>query len=63
MYLQKLIALSVFIGTVSLLSGCKKIDASSAPKAAKVCPGENAQFSMEFFQIIVVKNLLKALIM
>ncbi|WP_414753670.1 phosphodiester glycosidase family protein [Anabaena sp. CCY 9910] len=50
MYLKKLIALSVFMGAVSLLSGCKKIDASSAPKAAKVCPGEDTQFSMEFFQ-------------
>ncbi|MBD2345376.1 phosphodiester glycosidase family protein [Anabaena subtropica] len=50
MYLKKLITLSIFIITVSLLSGCRKIDASAAPKAAKTCPGEDAQFSMEFFK-------------
>ncbi|WP_242462971.1 phosphodiester glycosidase family protein [Trichormus variabilis] len=32
------------------MEGGKKSDASSAPKAAKVCPGEDTQFSMEFFQ-------------
>ncbi|MBD2360919.1 phosphodiester glycosidase family protein [Anabaena sp. UHCC 0399] len=50
MSFKKIVALSIFVITVSLLSGCQKIDASSAPKTAKTCPGENSKFSIEFFK-------------
>ncbi|BAT56012.1 hypothetical protein NOS3756_50110 [Nostoc sp. NIES-3756] len=50
MYLRKIFALSIFIFTISLLSGCTRIDASSTPKAAKTCPGNDVQFSIEFFK-------------
>ncbi|BCL35724.1 phosphodiester glycosidase family protein [Nostoc sp. MS1] len=51
MYLKKIFALSIFIFTLSLLSGCNRIDASATTKAAKTCPGNDAQFfSIEFFK-------------
>lgn len=54
MYLNKISGLFFLITTVSLLSGCQKIDAQSipkaTPKAAKICPGENAKFSIDFFK-------------
>lgn len=50
MFFQKVFALSIFVITASLLSGCKAIDASSAPKATKSCARENSKFSIEFFK-------------
>ncbi len=46
MCINKILFLSVFILSISLLSGCKQIQANSAP----TCPGEDAQFSIEFFK-------------
>ncbi|QLE54153.1 phosphodiester glycosidase family protein [Nostoc sp. TCL26-01] len=50
MIFKKIVALSIFVIIASLLSSCKKIDASSASKVTKTCPGKDAQFSMEFFK-------------
>ncbi|MBH8553368.1 hypothetical protein I8751_13485 [Nostocaceae cyanobacterium CENA357] len=47
MSINKILLLSVFILSISFLSGCKKIQANSVPKS---CPGEDAQFSIEFFK-------------
>ncbi|BAZ53258.1 hypothetical protein NIES4103_59320 [Nostoc sp. NIES-4103] len=48
MSIKKIVFLS-FI-TICLLSGCKEIEANSAPKLPKSCPGEDANFSIEFFK-------------
>lgn len=50
MSIRKIVFLGVFIITIGLLSGCKEIEANSAPKLSKICPGEDAKFSIEFFQ-------------
>ncbi|MCC5636614.1 phosphodiester glycosidase family protein [Nostoc sp. CHAB 5844] len=50
MWLKKIFLLSIFIITINLLSGCKEETANSSTKLAKTCPGENAQFSIEFFK-------------
>ncbi|WP_066426045.1 phosphodiester glycosidase family protein [Anabaena sp. 4-3] len=62
MYLKKISGLFLLITTVSLLSGCEKIEAQSSPKATaktitkatpkatKSCPGEDAKFSIDFFK-------------
>jgi hypothetical protein len=50
MSINKILFLSVFILSMSLLSGCKEIQANSAPKLSQTCPGEDAQFSIEFLK-------------
>ncbi|MEH2424538.1 MAG: phosphodiester glycosidase family protein [Nostoc sp.] len=50
MYTKKLFLLFSLIIGASLLSGCKKIEANSVPKASKTCPGKDAKFSIDFFK-------------
>ena len=50
MLIKKIIPLSIFIIAIGLLSGCSKIAANSTPKVSKNCPGENNQFSIDFFK-------------
>ncbi|MGH1394312.1 MAG: phosphodiester glycosidase family protein [Trichormus sp.] len=50
MYLQKIVAFSLLAFTVSLLSSCAKLDASSVAKTAKTCAGKDSKFSIEFFK-------------
>ncbi|MBD2436972.1 phosphodiester glycosidase family protein [Nostoc sp. FACHB-110] len=42
--------LSILIAAASLLSACNKDTATSATNQAKTCPGNNPQFSIEFFK-------------
>ncbi|MBH8560809.1 phosphodiester glycosidase family protein [Nostoc sp. CENA67] len=48
MSIKKIVFLSVI--TICLLSGCKAIEANSAPKLSKSCPGEDPNFGIEFFK-------------
>ncbi|MBE9210768.1 phosphodiester glycosidase family protein [Nostoc sp. LEGE 06077] len=50
MWIKKIFLLSIFILTINLLLACKEDSANSSTKAAKNCPGENPQFSIEFFK-------------
>ncbi|WP_103124813.1 phosphodiester glycosidase family protein [Nostoc cycadae] len=50
MWIKKIFFLSIFIMTINLLLACKDDTANSSTKAAKTCPGENPQFSIEFFK-------------
>ncbi|MBD2531245.1 phosphodiester glycosidase family protein [Nostoc flagelliforme FACHB-838] len=50
MYTQKLFLLFIWIIGASFLSGCQKMEANSAPKASKACPGKNVNFSIDFFK-------------
>jgi Phosphodiester glycosidase len=50
MCIKKTFLLSLFIAAVSFLSACSQDSATSATKASKTCPGENSQFSIEFFK-------------
>ncbi|MEA5506935.1 phosphodiester glycosidase family protein [Halotia wernerae UHCC 0503] len=50
MSVNKILFLSVFILSMSLLSGCKEIKANSAPKLSQTCIGEDPKFSIEFFK-------------
>ncbi|MBD2388648.1 phosphodiester glycosidase family protein [Cylindrospermum sp. FACHB-282] len=36
--------------STGLLSGCQEMAANSAPKPSQICPGKNANFSIEFFK-------------
>ncbi|MEH2348065.1 MAG: phosphodiester glycosidase family protein [Nostoc sp.] len=47
---KKLFLLFILIIGTSLLSGCQEIEANSAPKASKTCPGKDAKFSIDFFK-------------
>ncbi|MEA5599724.1 phosphodiester glycosidase family protein [Nostoc sp. UHCC 0252] len=47
---KKLFLLFILIIGASLLSGCQEIEANSAPKASKTCPGKDAKFSIDFFK-------------
>ncbi|MEA5622024.1 phosphodiester glycosidase family protein [Nostoc sp. UHCC 0251] len=47
---KKLFLLFILIIGASLLPGCQEIEANSAPKASKTCPGKNAKFSIDFFK-------------
>lgn len=50
MSVKKIVFLAVFTITIGLLSGCKEIEANSAPKLSKTCLGEDPKFSIEFFK-------------
>ncbi|MDZ8227677.1 MULTISPECIES: phosphodiester glycosidase family protein [unclassified Nostoc] len=50
MYTKKLFLLFILIIGATLLSGCQEIEANSAPKASKTCPGKDAKFSIDFFK-------------
>lgn len=47
---NKLFLISVPIISASLLLGCQDMAANSAPKPSTNCPGNNSQFSIEFFK-------------
>ncbi|QFS43813.1 phosphodiester glycosidase family protein [Nostoc sphaeroides] len=47
---KKLFLLFILIIGATLLSGCEEIEANSAPKASKTCPGKDAKFSIDFFK-------------
>lgn len=47
---KKLFLLFILIIGATLLSGCQEIEANSAPKASKTCPGKDAKFSIDFFK-------------
>lgn len=47
---KKIFFLSIFIAAVSFLSACSKDTTTSATKISKTCPGNNPQFSVEFFK-------------
>ncbi len=47
---KKLVLLSILIIGASLLSGCQQIEANSVPKVSKICPGKDANFSIDFFK-------------
>lgn len=42
--------LFILIIGAGLLSGCQEIEANSAPKASKTCPGKDPKFSIDFFK-------------
>ncbi|MBU7584598.1 MAG: phosphodiester glycosidase family protein [Nostoc sp. TH1S01] len=50
MWIKKIFLLSILSITINLLLACKEDTANSSTKAAKTCPGENPQFSIEFFK-------------
>jgi hypothetical protein len=50
MSLKKLFMLFILIIGAGLLSGCQEIEANSAPKASKTCPGKDPKFSIDFFK-------------
>jgi hypothetical protein len=50
MSLKKLFLLFILIIGAGLLSGCQEIEANSAPKASKTCPGKDPKFSIDFFK-------------
>ncbi|MBW4428883.1 MAG: phosphodiester glycosidase family protein [Nostoc desertorum CM1-VF14] len=50
MSLKKLFLLFILIIGAGLLSGCQEIEANSAPKASKSCPGKDIKFSIDFFK-------------
>ncbi|MHC0066217.1 phosphodiester glycosidase family protein [Nostoc sp. UIC 10890] len=50
MYTKKLFLVFSLIIAGSLLSGCQELEANSAPKVSKTCPGKDAKFSIDFFK-------------
>ncbi|MBD0386101.1 MAG: phosphodiester glycosidase family protein [Nostoc sp. C3-bin3] len=50
MSLKKLFLLFILIIGAGLLSSCQEIEANSAPKASKTCPGKDPKFSIDFFK-------------
>jgi len=54
MFIRRIFFLSIFIAAVSFLSACSNDTATSAtktsPKTSQTCPGNNPQFSIDFFK-------------
>ncbi|WP_392530715.1 phosphodiester glycosidase family protein [Nostoc sp. C117] len=50
MLTKKLLLLFIVIIAATLLPGCQKMAANSVPKVSKICPGKDANFSIEFFK-------------
>lgn len=48
--MKNFLFLSILMSSTGLISGCDDMVANSAPKQPKICPGNNSQFSIEFFK-------------